>query len=167
MKLKFKITLLLVMLVNVCYYAQDAYTLTGVVNSKGDNSPLPGVTILIQNTNKGSETDFDGNFSIQVEKGQILEFSYLGYSTQKVTISNQKTLNISLVEDASVLDEIVVVGYGTRKKSHSTGSIAKIGGDDVAAVQATRVDEALAGKLPGVLIQNQDGSPGCGSKNSN
>ena len=164
MKLKFKITLLLVMLVNVCYYAQDAYTLTGVVNSKGDNSPLPGVTILIQNTNKGSETDFDGNFSIQVEKGQILEFSYLGYSTQKVTISNQKTLNISLVEDASVLDEIVVVGYGTRKKSHSTGSIAKIGGDDVAAVQATRVDEALAGKLPGVLIQNQDGSPGSAPK---
>ncbi|MDD7914794.1 SusC/RagA family TonB-linked outer membrane protein [Polaribacter ponticola] len=164
MKLKFKITLLLVMLVNICFYAQDAYTLKGVVNSKGENSPLPGVTIVIQNTAKGTETDFDGNYSIQVEKGQVLEFSYLGYATQKVTITNQKTLNISLVEDASVLDEIVVVGYGTRKKSHLTGAIAKIGGDDVAAVQATRVDEAMAGKLAGVLIQNASGEPGADPK---
>jgi TonB-dependent SusC/RagA subfamily outer membrane receptor len=69
-----------------------------------------------------------------------------------------------MVEDTTSLDEIVVVGYGTRKKSHLTGAISKIGGDDVAAVQATRVDEALAGKLAGVLIQNASGEPGADPK---
>jgi TonB-dependent SusC/RagA subfamily outer membrane receptor len=83
---------------------------------------------------------------------------------QLVAIENQQTLAISMVEDTTSLDEIVVVGYGTRKKSHLTGAIAKIGGADIAAVQAARVDDALAGKLSGVLIQNQSGNPGADPK---
>ena len=164
MKLKLKITLLLIMLVNICSYAQDSYTVKGTVTSQADNEVLPGVTVIIQGTTRGTETDFDGNFSIEVTTGDVLSFSYLGYAKKSVTITNQKTINVSLAEDASELDEIVVVGYGTRKRSQISGAVAKIGGEDVANVQVARVDDALAGKLSGVLIQNQDGSPGAAPK---
>ncbi|MCI2228230.1 TonB-dependent receptor [Polaribacter sp. MSW13] len=160
MNLKFKITLLLVMLVNICFYAQDAYTLKGVVKSKGDNAPLPGVTIRILNTTKGTETDFDGNYSIQVTKGQTLEFSYLGYAAQNIIITNQLNLNIIMVEDASVLDEIVVVGYGSQKKSHLTGAISKVKNEKLDQIGVARVDDALVGQVSGVNIQATEGEAG-------
>ena len=164
MNLKQNIIVLLVLLFNISLFAQGEYTIKGIVTSQADNTTLPGVTYRIVNTDKGGATDFDGNFEIKVQKGDVLEFSYLGYVKQLVAIEDQKTLAISMVEDTTSLDEIVVVGYGTRKKSHLTGAISKIGGDDVAAVQATRVDEALAGKLAGVLIQNASGEPGADPK---
>ncbi|WP_397447694.1 SusC/RagA family TonB-linked outer membrane protein [Polaribacter sp. R77954] len=164
MKQKLRITLLLVMLVNICLYAQDSYTLKGTVTSEADKQSLPGVSIIKEGTTQGTETDFDGNFSIQVKNGDVLVFSYLGYAQKSISITNQKTLTVTLAEDASELDEIVVVGYGTRKKSQISGAVAKLGGAEVAAVQTARVDEALAGKLSGVLIQNQDGSPGAAPK---
>lgn len=164
MNLKQNIIVLLVLLFNISLFAQGEYTIKGIVTSQADNTTLPGVTYRIVNTDKGGATDFDGNFEIKVQKGDVLEFSYLGYVKQLVAIEDQKTLSISMVEDTTSLDEIVVVGYGTRKKSHLTGAISKIGGDDVAAVQATRVDEALAGKLAGVLIQNASGEPGADPK---
>ena len=164
MNLKQNIIVLLVLLFNISLFAQGEYTIKGIVTSQADNTILPGVTYRIVNTDKGGATDFDGNFEIKVQKGDVLEFSYLGYVKQLVAIEDQKTLAISMVEDTTSLDEIVVVGYGTRKKSHLTGAISKIGGDDVAAVQATRVDEALAGKLAGVLIQNASGEPGADPK---
>ena len=110
MNLKFKLALLLVMFVNICTFAQETYTLKGKVTSKVDNEGLPGVSIRILDSNVGSETDLDGSFTIQVKKGDVLEFSYLGFSTQKFTIDNQKNLNVVLEEDNSILDEIVVVG---------------------------------------------------------
>ena len=164
MNLKQNIIVLLVLLFNISLFGQGEYTIKGIVTSQADNTTLPGVTYRIVNTDKGGATDFDGNFEIKVQKGDVLEFSYLGYVKQLVAIEDQQTLAISMVEDTTSLDEIVVVGYGTRKKSHLTGAISKIGGDDVAAVQATRVDEALAGKLAGVLIQNASGEPGADPK---
>ena len=164
MNLKQNVIVLLVLLFNISVFSQGEYTIKGIVTSQADNTTLPGVTYRIVNTDKGGATDFDGNFEIKVQKGDVLEFSYLGYVKQLVAIEDQKTLSISMVEDTTSLDEIVVVGYGTRKKSHLTGAISKIGGDDVAAVQATRVDEALAGKLAGVLIQNASGEPGADPK---
>lgn len=151
------------LLVGIQSFAQDTYMVSGTVND-ANNVPIPGANIIVANTTRGTQTDFDGNFNISVTSGETLRFSYIGYSTQNIEILAQQTLNIVLKEDASQLDEVVVVGYGTRKKSHLTGAVAKIGGDDVAAVQATRVDDALAGKLPGVLIQNQDGAPGADPK---
>lgn len=153
MKLKFRLTLLLVMLANMCFYAQGTYTLKGVVTAKGDLSPLPSVTIRILNTSKGTSTDFDGKYSIQVKKGDVLVFSYLGYASQNVIIDAQKTLNISLAEDASQLDEIVVVGYGTQKKSHLTGSISKVVNEKLDQIAVARVDDALIGQVSGVNIQ--------------
>ena len=164
MNLKQNVIVLLVLLFSISVFSQGEYTIKGIVTSQADNTTLPGVTYRIVNTDKGGATDFDGNFEIKVQKGDVLEFSYLGYVKQLVAIEDQQTLAISMVEDATSLDEIVVVGYGTRKKSHLTGAISKIGGDDVAAVQATRVDEALAGKLAGVLIQNASGEPGADPK---
>jgi len=153
--------LLMAMFVTTVLSAQNV--LNGTV-SGADGLPIPGANILVQGTNNGTTTDFDGNFSISVSSGDILTFSYIGYASQSITIANQSTLEVVLEADASELDEVVIVGYGTRKKSHLTGAISSIGGADVAAVQSTRVDEALAGKLPGVLIQNQDGSPGADPK---
>ncbi|MBJ7880611.1 SusC/RagA family TonB-linked outer membrane protein [Gelidibacter salicanalis] len=157
---KIKLTLLLFAIFNVSLFAQDGFTLKGTVVSGADSQPIPGVNVLIKNTTRGTSTDFDGAYQIEVTSGDVLSFSYVGYTTQEITVTNQSELNVSLAEDAAKLDEVVVVGYGTRKKSHLTGAIAKIGGDEVAAVQAARVDEALAGKLPGVNIQNQSGEPG-------
>ncbi|WP_227806000.1 carboxypeptidase-like regulatory domain-containing protein [Algibacter lectus] len=147
------------MIFNISLYAQDGYQLSGTVSDEG-NLPVPGVNVIVANTTKGTATDFDGGFKINVKSGDVLLFSYVGYVSQSITITNQKTLNVVLTEDSAQLDEVVVVGYGTTKKSHLTGAVAKIGGDDVAAVQTSRVDEALAGKLPGVNIQNQSGEPG-------
>jgi len=138
-------------------------TITGTVTSTDDGQPLIGVNILIRGTSIGTVTDLDGNYSIEANEGDILEFSYTGFQNQEITVGAQTVINVSLSE-GQLLDEVVVVGYGTRKKSHNTGAIAQVGGEDVAAIQAARVDDALAGKLSGVLIQNQDGAPGAAPK---
>jgi len=163
MNLKTKLLLIAVLLVNIQLFAQDTYSVTGTVTD-ADNAPIPGANVVVSNTTRGTQTDFDGNYSIDVSNGEVLQFSYIGYATQNVTINGQATVNISLLEDASLLDEVVVVGYGTQKRANLTGAVAKIGGDEVAAIQANRVDDALAGKLAGVLIQNQSGEPGADPK---
>ncbi len=147
---------------NVSLFAQDGYTLTGNV-SDADKVGLIGVNVVIVNTSTGTSTDVNGNYQLKVNPGDKLEFSYIGFETQTITITDQKTLDVSLSEGSS-LDEVVIVGYGTRKKSHNTGAIAQIGGAEIAGIQANRVDDALAGKLSGVLIQNQDGAPGADPK---
>jgi len=139
-------------------------TINGVVTSSDDGQPLIGVNVLIKGTSTGTVTDLDGAYSIQANESDVLVFSYTGYKEVEITVGSQTVINLEMGEDISQLNEVVVVGYGTRKKSHNTGAIAQIGGDDVAAIQAARVDDALAGKLPGVLIQNQDGAPGADPK---
>ena len=138
--------------------------ITGTVTSAEDNFPLIGVSITVQGTSSGTVTDIDGNFSLNVEEGAVLVFSYTGFASQEVVVGSETTYNIVLESDSELLEEVVVVGYGTRKRSHNTGAIAQVGGEDVAAIQANRVDDALAGKLAGVLIQNQDGAPGADPK---
>jgi len=161
---KITIALLLSLLYHFTSYAQETYELSGTVTSTENKIPIPGASVLIKGTSNGTVTDFDGKYTITVKSGDKLQFSYIGYAEQTVTITNQKTLDITLEEDSEALDEIVVVGYGTRKKSHNTGAIAQVKGGDIAAIQATRVDEALAGKLSGVLIQNQNPEPGASPK---
>ncbi|MEM1328915.1 MAG: carboxypeptidase-like regulatory domain-containing protein, partial [Bacteroidota bacterium] len=141
-----------------------AASITGTVTAAQDGSPLIGVSVFIKGTTTGTVSDVDGQYSIEAEAGDILVFSYTGYAAQEVTVSSQTTIDIALSEDTELLDEVVVVGYGTRKKSHNTGAIAQVGGGEIAAIQANRVDDALAGKLAGVLIQNQDGAPGADPK---
>ena len=160
MKLKIKLTIVLILLVNICIFAQTTYTISGVVTAQSDKSPLPGVTVRIANTSTGTQTDFDGEYSIKVKNGDVLEFSYLGYGTKTVKITDQKTLNISLSEESSLLDEIVITGYGTQKKSHLTGAISKVKNETLDQIGVARVDDALVGQVSGVNIQATEGEAG-------
>ena len=161
MKIKTQLTLLFVLFGLTLTIAQ---TNVGGTVLGTDGQPIPGATVIVQETGDGVISDFDGQFSIGVENGQNIEVSYIGFGTQIIEFTGQDTLSFTLVQDLTQLDEIVVTGYGTRKRSQLTGAVAKIGGSEVAAVQTARIDDALAGKLAGVLIQNQDGSPGAAPK---
>lgn len=161
MKIKKQLSLLLMFCGMLFTYAQTQVNGT-ITDAEG--APIPGGTVLVQGTDNGTTTDFDGNFSITVENGQNIEVSYVGYTSQVIPYTGQDNIEVILQADLTELEEIVVTGYGTQKRSNVTGAIAKIGGDDVTSVQAVRVDDALAGKLSGVFIQNQDGSPGAAPK---
>jgi len=158
MNLKTRLLVIVVLLVNIQLFAQDL-TVTGTVVD-GSGVPIVGANVLVVNTTNGTQTDFDGNYTITVASGETLQFSYIGFATQNVAVGSQTVVNVTMQEDLSQLDEVVVVGYGTQKRANLTGAVAKIGGAEVAAIQANRVDDALAGKLSGVLIQNQSGEPG-------
>ena len=160
MNLKTKLTLMVIFLLNIPLFAQDSYTVTGTVTGANDKSPIPGATVLIVNTVKGVTTDFDGNYSIEVNKGDVLQFSFIGYVTQKFTISDQKTINVVLAEDLNQLDEVVVVGYGTQKKSHLTGAISKVVNESLDQIAVSRVDDALIGQVSGVNIQATNAEAG-------
>lgn len=136
---------------------------SGTVTS-ADGTPLIGGTVIVKGTQNGTITDNEGRYQIEASEGDILVFSYYGYRTKEVTVGASSTINVTMEADFANLDEVVVVGYGTRKKSHNTGAIAQVDGKAVAAIQANRVDDALAGKLSGVLIQNQSGEPGADPK---
>lgn len=147
------------LLVNIQLFAQDTYDLSGTVTD-ANNVPIPGANILVANTTRGTQSDFDGNFTIQVASGDIVRISYIGYSTQNVAIVAQKTVNITLNEDASQLDEVVVVGYGTQKKSTITGSISKVTNETLDQIAVSRVDDALIGQVSGVNIQATNAEAG-------
>jgi len=115
MNLKSKLTLMLLLVFNISLFAQEGYQISGKVTGQ-DNLPIPGVNVIVANTTNGTSTDFDGNYQLEVKSGDVLRFSYVGYSTQSITITDQTTLNVVLAE-SSALDEVVIVGYGTRKKS--------------------------------------------------
>ena len=152
MKLKTRLILIAILLVNIQLFAQDTFSVSGVVTD-ADQVPIPGATIIVMNTTRGTTTDFDGNYSINVSSGEILRFSYIGYATQTVAIVNQRTVNVTLLVDASQLDEVVVTGYGTQKKSTITGSISKVVNETLDQIAVSRVDDALIGQVSGVNIQ--------------
>ena len=137
--------------------------ITGTVIDE-NKMPLPGVSILIKDLKIGSYTDFDGLFSLTVpEAGKILVFSYLGYITKELVIGNKGTFNIQLeIDTNNTLEEIVVVGYGSQRKSDITGSVASVKVDDIAAAQNSTVDALLQGRAAGVQVTQNAGSPGSG-----
>lgn len=158
MNLKTNLTLIAILLFNFAF-AQDSYTLTGLIADEA-NIPIPGVNIIILNTTRGTSTDFDGLYSIEVKNGDVLQYSYLGYVTQTVIVDGQTELNVIMAEDASQLDEVVVVGYGTQKKSTITGSISKVTNETLDQIAVSRVDDALIGKVSGVNIQATNAEAG-------
>ena len=139
--------------------AQDV-TITGKVTGESDGLPIPGVNILIQGTTKGTVTNFDGNYSIEAKKGQVLLFSYTGFKIQKVTVGDETEINVTLENDLEQLNEIVVIGYGTQKKKNLTGSVSKVKNENLDEIPVARADEALVGKVSGVNIQNTQGEAG-------
>ena len=160
MNFKTKLTLMVLLLINgLQMMAQDGTTLTGTVVD-AENVPVPGVNVIIVGTTTGTATDFDGNYTIQVKNGDVLQFSYIGFVTQNIIFNGQSTLNITLQEDAAQLEEVVVVGYGTQKKSTLTGSISKVVNEDLDQIAVSRVDDALVGQVSGVNIQATNAEAG-------
>ncbi|SDG64384.1 SusC/RagA family TonB-linked outer membrane protein [Winogradskyella thalassocola] len=153
MNLKVKLITVVALLFSVMAFAQQSYTLTGTVTSAVDNMPIPGANIIIIKTTKGTTTDFDGIYQLEVSKGDVVQYSYVGYVTQTVIIDAQEKINIQLVEDTNTLDEVVVVGYGTQKKSHLTGAVSKVKNENLDQIAVARVDDALIGQVSGVNIQ--------------
>lgn len=150
-KVKFRL-LLLGCLITSAISAQSEYTLTGTVISAKDNLPLPGVNVLIKDSQKGVVTDFDGKYSIEVKKSDVLEFSSVGFKTKVVIIENQQILDISLAEDVEALETVVVIGYGTSSKKNLTSSQTRVTSEDIQNTSNSRVEQAIVGKLSGVRV---------------
>jgi TonB-linked SusC/RagA family outer membrane protein len=152
-----------------CVEAQTNVNIRGVVTSKGDNLPLTGVSIIkvgsADGPATGTVTGFDGDYALTVAAGSELQFSYLGYTTRRVTVVAGVTVyNISLEEDSQSLEEVVVVGYGVQKKSVVTAAISRVNSGDLDMETPTTVQNALKGKVSGVQIISNSGQPGMDAK---
>jgi len=152
-------TVILALLSVVSVMAQQR-TITGTVTDKEDGSSLIGANVVISGTTSGTVTDAGGNFSIQASPGDVLQFSYVGYLTQEVEVTNQTVINIQLELAYESLDELVVVGYGYQKKSDLTGAIVSISSEEMAIRPVSRIDYALQGQAAGVQVTNTSGMPG-------
>lgn len=122
--------------------------------------PLPGASVVIQGTTVGTTTDFDGNYSLPADADATLIFSYIGYKKTEVPVNGKSTVNVELEEDSSLLDEVVVVGYGTQRKGEITGSISTIGAESIEKIQTSSSIDAIKGQVAGVDIQANGGRPG-------
>ena len=128
-----------------------------------DGQPLAGANILEKGASNGTQSDFDGNFSIAVDQNAVLVVSYLGFTTKEVAVNNQTTLAISLAEDASQLEEIVVVGYGTQKRANLTGAVSSVQGDVLNDRPIVNTGAGLQGVIPNLNITISDGQAGQGA----
>ena len=153
--------LFLVLLLNANHALAQNKTITGQVLDE-NNMALPGASVILENSNTGAVTDFDGNYSITIKgAGNLtLTFSYIGFISKSVILTGQTTLNVILVEDIAALDEVVVVGYGTQKKESLTAAVAVINSEEIQTTTNVSVAQKLAGKIAGVQIRQQSGQPG-------
>lgn len=152
----------LLLLVNLSLIAQQ--TITGTVKDSG-GQPMSGVTILVQGTTVGALSGIDGKYSLQLPEGaKILRFSFIGYKDQEVAIEGRPSINITLEEELTGLDEVVVVGYGTQKKKLVTGSTVSVKGEDIQKLSTVSPMTALQGQTPGLSIIKNTGQPGDGFK---
>ena len=141
-------------------YAQDV-KVTGTVVSSTDGEPLIGATVMVKGSSAGTATDLDGKFTIQAKKGSTLLVSYVGYKSQEVKVNGQMAdVKVTLVEDSEMLDDLVVVGYGTQKKSVVTAAISKVSEKEISQTAPVRVEDALKGLTAGVTVTTPNGQPG-------
>ena len=129
-----------------------------VVDSNGQG--IPGATVLVQGTNIGTATDIDGNFSFEVPENAVLIFSFIGYQQQVVSVGNRSEIEVTMTEDLSSLDEVVVVGYGTQKKVNLTGAVSSITSKEIVNQPVGQTSMALQGIAPGVTVTQRSGQPG-------
>lgn len=155
--------LLMALLLGCHAMAQDVIV-KGTVTDASDGSPLIGANVLIKGTSLGTITDINGNFSLKVSQDKrILVFTSIGYSDQEVTLKKGQTaIAVQMKEDAELLDEVVVVGYGTMKKSDLTGSVASIKSEDLMKTNPISINQGLQGRIAGVQVNQNDGAPGAG-----
>lgn len=136
-------------------------TVSGTVSDES-GMPLPGVNVIEKGTTKGTTTDFDGNYQIEIGDDTTLVFSFLGFSTQEFDVSGTENLDVTLTENLEALEQVVVVGYGTQQRSDITSSISSVDADDLENLPVTGVQEALQGRAAGVTVTSSNGLPGSG-----
>jgi iron complex outermembrane receptor protein len=126
--------------------------------------PLPGVNVLVKGTSRGASTDFDGNYTLEVNQGEIIVISYVGYKTQEITYTGQSTIDVVLKEDAAQLDEVVLIGYGSTTKQDATGAVEKVSDEDFNRGAIVAPQQLIAGKAAGVRITSGGGAAGEGGE---
>lgn len=142
--------------------ASNRAMISGVVKDM-TGAALPGVTILVEGTTTGTVTDIDGNFSIEASEGQVLIFSFIGLKRQKITVGNATTLQVVMESEDNNLEEFVVVGYGTLQKKDITGSVSAISSEEIKDQPVVSIDQAMAGRMAGVVVTQATGAPGGGA----
>jgi len=157
MKTKFNgiLTLLLALLVQVTF-AQEK-TISGTVSD--ETGPLPGVNVIVKGTNNGTQTDFDGKFTLRATNGDVIVFSYVGMTSQEKTVGTSNVMNVTMT-GSNLLEEVVVVAYGSQTKKSIVGAVAVVDSDVIEKQQVTSVTSALQGSVPGVNIISSGGQPG-------
>ncbi len=139
-------------------------TVSGKVSGDDDNLGIPGASVLVQGTSKGVATDADGNFSLELQAGEtVLIISSIGYKTQTIALGDRTSINVVLESDAVSLEEVVVIGYGTVRKSDLTGSVSSIRGKELNTVPSINPMQSLQGKIAGVQVASSSGAPGAGT----
>lgn len=142
-------------------YGQESTTISGTITAGDDDSALPGVNVLVKGSTEGTITDIDGKYSIECKTGDVLVYSFIGYLSEEVTIASQQTIDMSLSPDIASLEQVVVIGYGTRKKTDITGAVSSVKTDELTAFPVLDATQAIQGRAAGVVVQsNNGGEPG-------
>ena len=144
------------------YNKRVVFNTTGTVTDQ-NGEPLIGVNVLVVGTNQGTATDFEGRFELNdLDENAVLLISYIGYQTQEVPVNGNPNLSITLVSDSQLLDEVVVIGYGTQRRRDLTGSVSSVSAEDIARTSSSNAMQAMQAKVPGLDIQQSDGQAGSG-----
>lgn len=143
-------------------FAQEK-VVSGVITSAADGMPVPGANVIVKGTQRGQQTDFDGKYSLNVSAGETLVFSFVSLLTKEVVVGASNTLNVALEEDVSVLEEVVIVGYGTKSTVNETSAASVVGAEQLEDRPIATVNNLLKGNATGVVINQGSGQPGAGS----
>ena len=143
----------------LCFGMVKAQTVSGTVSDA--NGPLPGASVLVKGTTNGTQTDFDGNYTLNnIDGAATLVFSYIGYKTVERAVNGQSTINVTLEEDAQALDEVVIIGYGQTTIEDATGAVAVVTAEDFNQGVISSPEQLIQGKTAGVQITQSSGEPG-------
>ena len=135
-------------------------TVSGTVTDGSSSQPLPGVNIIVKGTSVGTNTDFDGKYTLNISNGQTIVFSYVGFITQEITYNGQSSINITMTEDASQLDEVVLIGYGSTTVKDATGSVESVTAKDFTRGNIVTPENLISGRVAGVSVAADGGAPG-------
>ena len=161
MKLLTSFFIVLAISTSIAYSAFQQQNITGTVTDATTGEPFPGVHVLIEGTKTGTLTDLNGKFSLpEPENGSVLVFSFVGYINERIIWSGQDVIEVKLAQDVKALDEVVVIGYGTIKKSDLTGSVASVASGDIDKTKPVNIESVLEGRVPGLTATAISGAPG-------
>jgi TonB-linked SusC/RagA family outer membrane protein len=158
--LRYPLLALLILTLSFYQLAAQAVIVTGNVSAGDQDAPIPGANISIKGTVKGTISDLDGNYSINVSTTDILEFSFIGYQKKEVAVGDQSIIDVVLQVESTKLDELVVIGYGTVRKSDLTGAVGSVKAADLTKITSANPEQSLQGKVSGVQVTSTSGAPG-------